>query len=133
MRVLVILKATPNSEAGVMPRMESIERMISFNEEMTKAGILKAPADDDAVTRLADLIWLISEFWLTEVEVSGKPVGTVIGEQPEDARTSVADGSRKTLDALLERLHREGRRRSDHAYPQSRSPCEISQATMTGS
>ena len=42
MRVLVILKATANSEAGVMPKMEVIERMIRFNEEMTKAGILKA-------------------------------------------------------------------------------------------
>lgn len=42
MRVMVILKATPNSEAGVMPTMEEIGAMIAFNEEMTKAGILKA-------------------------------------------------------------------------------------------
>jgi hypothetical protein len=42
MRVLVILKATQNSEAGAMPNHEDIERMIRFNEEMTKAGILKA-------------------------------------------------------------------------------------------
>lgn len=42
MRVLVILKATANSEAEVMPKMEVIEKMIAFNEEMTQAGILKA-------------------------------------------------------------------------------------------
>ena len=42
MRVMVILKATRDSEAGVMPKMEVIEKMIRFNEEMTKAGILKA-------------------------------------------------------------------------------------------
>ncbi len=42
MRVLVILKASANSEAGVMPCMEEIQRMISFNEEMVKAGILKS-------------------------------------------------------------------------------------------
>jgi len=42
MRVLVILKATANSEAGVMPSKEDIERGIRFNEEMVKAGILKA-------------------------------------------------------------------------------------------
>ena len=42
MRVMVILKATPNSEAGVMPTSEEMERMIRFNEEMTAAGILKA-------------------------------------------------------------------------------------------
>jgi hypothetical protein len=42
MRVLVILKATASSEAGVIPPMEEIARMISFNEEMVKAGILKS-------------------------------------------------------------------------------------------
>jgi len=42
MRVLVILKANANSEAGVMPSKEDIERGIRFNEEMVKAGILKA-------------------------------------------------------------------------------------------
>ncbi len=42
MRVMVILKANPNSEAGVMPSQAEIGQMIAFNEEMTKAGILKA-------------------------------------------------------------------------------------------
>ncbi len=42
MRVMVILKATSNSEAGVMPSREEIGQMIAFNEEMSKAGILKA-------------------------------------------------------------------------------------------
>jgi len=41
MRVMVILKATANSEAGVMPSSEDIEGTIRFNEEMVKAGILK--------------------------------------------------------------------------------------------
>jgi hypothetical protein len=42
MRVLVILKATPTSEAGEAPNMADLEKMIAFNEEMTKAGVLKA-------------------------------------------------------------------------------------------
>jgi len=42
MRVMVILKATSSSEAGVMPSQESIEKGIRFNEEMVKAGILQA-------------------------------------------------------------------------------------------
>ena len=42
MRVIVILKATSNSEAGVMPTSEDIEAGIRFNEEMVKAGILKS-------------------------------------------------------------------------------------------
>ena len=41
MRVMVILKATANSESGVMPSSEDIEATIRFNEEMVQAGILK--------------------------------------------------------------------------------------------
>lgn len=42
MRVMVILKASKSSEAGVMPTTEAIERTIRFNEEMVQAGILKS-------------------------------------------------------------------------------------------
>lgn len=38
------------------------------------ADVLRAPADPTAVTRLAELCWLISEFWLPSVEVSGETV-----------------------------------------------------------
>lgn len=38
------------------------------------AGVLRAPGDPQAVTRLAELVWLISEFWLASVEVSGEEV-----------------------------------------------------------
>ena len=38
------------------------------------AGVVAAPADPAAVDRLADLCWLISEFWLPSLEVSGQPV-----------------------------------------------------------
>ncbi len=38
------------------------------------ADVLRAPADPTAVTRLAELCWLISEFWLASVEVSGEAV-----------------------------------------------------------
>jgi AcrR family transcriptional regulator len=36
------------------------------------AGVLRDPGDPAVVTRLAELCWLISEFWLASVEVSGK-------------------------------------------------------------
>jgi hypothetical protein len=38
------------------------------------AGVLRDPGDPAVVTRLADLCWLISEFWLASVEVSGEAV-----------------------------------------------------------
>jgi len=42
MRVMVMVKATTNSEAGVMPRKELFEKMIAYNEELTRAGIMKS-------------------------------------------------------------------------------------------
>ena len=42
MRFMVIVKATPNSEAGVMPSEELLAAMGKFNEELVKAGIMLA-------------------------------------------------------------------------------------------
>lgn len=40
MRFLMIMKATKDSEAGVMPREELLAEMGRFNEEMLKAGVM---------------------------------------------------------------------------------------------
>jgi len=40
MRVMVIVKATPSSESGAMPRTEDMAAMGRFNEELMKAGVL---------------------------------------------------------------------------------------------
>lgn len=42
MRVMVIVKATKNSEAGVMPSEELFAAMGKFNEELVKAGVMLA-------------------------------------------------------------------------------------------
>ena len=42
MRVMVIVKATKNSEAGVMPSEKLLAEMGQFNEELVKAGIMLA-------------------------------------------------------------------------------------------
>lgn len=42
MRVMVMVKATSESEAGKMPSKELITAMGNFNEELIKAGILLA-------------------------------------------------------------------------------------------
>ena len=44
MRVMVLVKATHESEAGVMPSQELLTAMGRFNEELGKAGILEAAA-----------------------------------------------------------------------------------------
>lgn len=40
MRVMVIVKATKDSEAGLMPTTELLEAMGKYNEELVKAGIM---------------------------------------------------------------------------------------------
>src|SRR3712207_872823 len=42
MRVMVLVKATKASEAGVMPSTELLEAMGRYNEELVNAGILLA-------------------------------------------------------------------------------------------
>ncbi len=42
MRVMVLVKATKDSEAGVMPSTELLEAMGKYNEELVNAGIMLA-------------------------------------------------------------------------------------------
>jgi hypothetical protein len=42
MRVMVLVKATKDSEAGIMPSTELLEAMGKFNEQLVAAGIMLA-------------------------------------------------------------------------------------------
>ncbi len=42
MRVMVLVKATEQSEAGELPSQELLEQMTAFNEELVKAGVMLA-------------------------------------------------------------------------------------------
>lgn len=42
MRVMVIVKATHNSETGVMPTEKDLAAMGNFNEQLVKAGVMLA-------------------------------------------------------------------------------------------
>jgi hypothetical protein len=42
MRVLVIVKATPESERGVLPSHDELAEMGKYNEELVRAGIMLA-------------------------------------------------------------------------------------------
>src|SRR5438876_9493385 len=42
MRVMVIVKADKNSEAGVLPTKELLSEMGKYNEELVKAGVMLA-------------------------------------------------------------------------------------------
>lgn len=42
MRFMILMKATQDSEAGVMPSEEILAAMTKYNEELVKAGVLLA-------------------------------------------------------------------------------------------
>ncbi|HWA73006.1 MAG TPA: YciI family protein [Polyangiaceae bacterium] len=42
MRVVVLVKANEQSEAGEMPDPELVRQMVAFNEELVKAGVMLA-------------------------------------------------------------------------------------------
>lgn len=42
MRVMVIVKASKESEAGLLPSTEILQKMGKFNEELVKAGVMLA-------------------------------------------------------------------------------------------
>lgn len=85
MRVMVIVKATKESEAGEMPSQELLAAMGQYNEQLVKAGIMQAgeglhPSAKGARVRFsgakrtvvdgpfAETKELIAGFWLWEVK-----------------------------------------------------------------
>jgi hypothetical protein len=85
MRVMVIVKATKESEAGKMPSTELLAAMGNFNEELVKAGVMLAgeglhPSAKGARVRFsgsqrtvidgpfAETKELVAGFWLWQVK-----------------------------------------------------------------
>ena len=60
-------------------------------ELFVAAGVLHPPQDPAVVTRLAELIWLIREFWLASVEVSGQTVDAAQMERGVELMLQVLD------------------------------------------
>lgn len=85
MRFMILMKATKDSEAGVMPSTEFIGEMGKFNEELVKAGVLLAgeglhPSSKGARIKIspgkreviegpfAETNQLVSGFWMIKVD-----------------------------------------------------------------
>ena len=83
MRVMVIIKADENSEAGVMPDAKLLTEMGNYNEELVKAGVMLAgeglhPSSKGARVRFsgekrsvidgpfAETKELVAGFWILE-------------------------------------------------------------------
>ena len=85
MRFMILVKATKNSEAGVMPSPELLTAMGKYNEELVKAGIMLAgeglhPSSKGARVRFSgskrtvidgpfgETKELVAGFWLWQVK-----------------------------------------------------------------
>jgi hypothetical protein len=94
MRVMVLVKATKDSEAGIMPSTELLTAMGKFNEQLINAGIMQAgeglkPSSQgkrvafDGPSRtvidgpFAETRELVAGFWLWEVKDMAEAVAWV--------------------------------------------------------
>ena len=94
MRVIVLVKATAESEAGIMPSLELMEAMRNFNQELVDAGIMrdgdglkpssvgKRVAFDGEERTVIDgpfpaVSELVAGYWLWEVKDMGEAVAWV--------------------------------------------------------
>jgi hypothetical protein len=94
MRFMVMVKATKDSEAGVMPSEKLLTEMGKFNEEMVKAGVMLAgeglaPSSKGARVRFegakrtvidgpfAETKELVAGFWLIQVKSKQEAIGWI--------------------------------------------------------
>ncbi len=94
MKVMVIVKATADSEAGKLPSQQLLTEMGNYNEELVKAGIMLAgeglqPSSQGARVRFsgkdrtvtdgpfAETKELIAGFWLWQVKSMDEAIGWV--------------------------------------------------------
>ncbi len=109
MRVMVLVKASPSSEAGVMPETELFEAMGRFNEELAKAGVLLAgeglkPSSQGVRVRFsgaarsvqdgpfAETRELVAGFWLWQVRSMDEAIEWVRrcpNPMPEDSEIEI--------------------------------------------
>ena len=89
MRFMILIKATKDSEAGVMPSEQLLTEMGKFNEELVKAGVMLAgeglhPTSKGARVKFsggkrtvidgpfAETKELIAGFWIWQVQIEGR-------------------------------------------------------------
>ncbi|MCY1668435.1 YciI family protein [Rhizobium sp. SL86] len=94
MRVMVLVKATEDSETGIMPEPDLLEAMGRFNEELVQAGIMlsgdglkpsklgKRIAFDGAARRVIDGPFaatreLVAGYWIWQVKDMDEAVAWV--------------------------------------------------------
>jgi hypothetical protein len=112
MRFMVLVKASKDSEAGVMPSAEMLAEMGRFNEEMAKAGVMLAGEGLQASSRGARIKFsgnaptvtrgpfpetnqLVAGFWLIQVKSKEEAIEWI-------SRAPFADGEEVEIRQVFE-------------------------------
>jgi hypothetical protein len=134
MRFMAIMKSTKDSEAGVLPTTDQMARMMTFHEELVKAGVLLdaeglQPSSKGARVRLSgnkrtvidgpftETKELVAGFWLIQAKSKEEAiewVKRIPNVWPEDTEIEVrqvaeaadmGEAMTPELEAQLARLH----------------------------
>jgi hypothetical protein len=112
MRFIVLVKASKDSEAGVLPTTELIAAMGRFNEEMVKAGVMLGGEGLQASSKGARIHWsggkhtvtdgpfteakeLVAGFWLIQVKSKAEAIEWI-------SRAPFDDGSEVEIRQIFE-------------------------------
>ena len=136
MRFMILIKATKDSEAGVMPSEQLLTEMGKFNEELVKAGVMLAgeglhPSSKGARVRFsggkrtvidgpfAETKELIAGFWLWQVKSKEEAIEWVKRcPNPHNEETRDRDSPGVRGRGLRRRVHaRAAQARSQHSRP----------------
>lgn len=106
MKVMVFVKATPDSEAGVMPTEEMLAEMGQFNEELVNAGVMLAgeglhPSSKGVRVQFSgknravingpftETKELVAGFWLWQVESMGEAIAWIKRSPFQDGEVEI--------------------------------------------
>jgi len=122
MRVMVIVKANKDSEAGILPDKEILTKMGKYNEELVKAGVMLAGEGLQASSKgkrvrfsgakptvtdgpFAETKELIAGFWLWQVRSMEEAVEW-LKRAPFGGGSEIGGGLRRRVDARAQKTRR---------------------------
>ena len=131
MRFMVVVKATKNSEAGMLPTQDLLAAMGRFNEELVKAGVMLAaeglqPSSKGARVRFSgktrtvidgpftETKELVAGFWIWQVKSMHEAVEW-LKRAPFDGGTEVEWGVGPDLRQAVDELDVAGDHEAGHA------------------
>ena len=106
MRFIVFVKATKESESGVLPTTDQLTEMGAFNEQMVKAGVMLAGEGLHASSKGARISWfggkrtvtdgpfteakeLVAGFWIIQVKSKAEAIEWISRAPFEDANVEL--------------------------------------------